>query len=255
MEAGQLNTQVNGKAKAGVLQGKIKLDLDHMEFSPLSEAEAAKVTEAVGVPLGLAVSLLEDGDGRIALNLPLSGILSKPDVDISSAVNKAIGGALKRVFPPTLAVSLLSKIGEVGRPSFDPVEFAPGSAELDATGKLYVDKIADFLTDHPKLSLKLCGRSTPQDLAQLTEAVKTEQVSKPAPEQPQQTADNKDTQGGQTELPAVSEETLKELALARKDAVRAYLIGDKGISAERVPECRSRYLADDTGNPRVVITF
>ena len=266
LESGQLDSQVTGKASGGLLKGQIQLDLDHMAFKPLSAEDAARVTDTMGVPLELAVSLLEDGAGHIALKLPLGGTLSKPDVDISSAVSKAIGGVLKRVFPPTLAVSLLSKLAKGGGPAFEPILFAPGSAELDEAGRRYVDEVAKFLKEHPKLSLKLCGRATARDLEQLRTAAaekfqaKTEERVKVMPELP----------GGATTTPAEPEpapaatqapipaavaESLKALAVQRKSVVRAYLIDTSQIEVKRVPECRSTFKADDPGKPRVEVVF
>jgi peptidoglycan hydrolase-like protein with peptidoglycan-binding domain len=262
LESGQLDTQITGKAARGILQGQVQLDLEHMEFKPLSEEDAARMTETVGVPLEMAVSLLEDGDGRIALKLPLGGTLTKPDVDISSAVNKAIGGVLKRVFPPTLAVSLLSKIAKGGGPAFDPIAFAAGSAEFDEAGRQYADKVAKFLKEHPKLTLKLCGRATAQDMAQLAalapDKTKTtsEQTAKDASvQQAEATPAKAEPSAEQSQPPAATAEILKELALKRKSVVRAYLIDTKQINAKRVPECRSSFRADDQGSPRVEIVF
>ncbi len=112
LESGQLDTTITGKAVQGGLQGKIQLELDDIAIRPLSKADAARVTGAVGVPLETAVGLLQDSNGRILLTLPVSGTLSGPDVDISSAVNKAIGGALKKVFPPTMIASMLSGVAK-----------------------------------------------------------------------------------------------------------------------------------------------
>ncbi len=260
LESGQLDTQVTGKATRGILQGQIQLDLDHMAFKPLSEEDAARMADKVGVPLEMAVSLLEDGDGHIALKLPVSGTLSKPDVDISSAVNKAIGGVLKRVFPPTLAISLLSKIAKGGGPSFEPITFAPGSAELDESGRRYADEVAKFLRERPKLSLKLCGRATTQDMARLS--VPAGDKTPSAVDQETQIATQKEAETPRTEQPqpvvpdpAQLAETLKQLALERKSVVRSYLINDQQIPAKRVPECRSTFTADDQSSPRVEILF
>ena len=262
LESGQLDTQVSSQAMAGVLQGQIQVQLDDMAFKPLSEEDAARMTDTMGVPLELAVSLLEDGNGHIALKLPLGGTLTKPDVDISSAVNKAIGGVLKRVFPPTLAVSLLSKLAKGGGPAFEPIVFAPGSAELDDAGRAYADKVAEFLQGHPKLSLKICGRATAQDLALVNAPVSegAQPVSKEQTmDQPQAQAEavppKVEVTPDRQEQQVQQAETLKELAIERKNVVRAYLIEDKQIPAKRVPECRSTYQAKDQGNPRVEIMF
>lgn len=265
LDSGQLDTKISTKVKRGLLQGGIKVDLDNITFKPLSPEDAARTTETVGVPLETAVSLLQDNDGRIALNLPVSGTLSKPDVDISSAVSKAIAGVLKRIFPPTLAVSLLSKLGKVGDDaSFEPIIFAPGSVELDATGKSYLDEVAKFMSERPKVTLKVCGRATEQDAAQLTALAESAQ---PAPQEEGETVATSETQQAETAPaeatpttppqpdPAVLEGRLKEIAVERKNVARAYLITAKGIDAKRVPECRSSYSAEDKEAPRAVVIF
>ena len=160
LDSGQLDTLASAKAEQGVLQGEIQLDLDDLAFHPLSPEDAERLAGTVGVPLETAVNLLQDNEGHIALKLPVSGPVSEPHVDISSAVNKAIGGALKKVFPPTMVASMLSGIAKGTGPSFEPIEFAPGSAELAESGKRYADGVVKLLSEHPKLSLKVCGRST-----------------------------------------------------------------------------------------------
>jgi len=264
LDSGQMDTRIEGKATGGILQGQIRLGLDHVEFKPLNEEDAARVTDVVGVPLEMAVSLLEDNSGHIALKLPVSGTLTKPDVDISSAVNKAIGGMLKRVFPPTLAVSLLSKLTQGGGPAFEPIVFTPGSAQLDEAGRSYADEVAKFLRERPKVSLKLCGRATAQDLAQLTSSAESEsETAAEASPAAEAQAEGEATQAGTENAPdqepqpdqARLADDLKELAIERKNVVRTYLVEEKKIEAGRVPECRSTYDPDDQGSPRVKISF
>ena len=247
LESGQLDTTIAGKVVQGGLQGEIQLELDDIAFRPLSKEDAERVTSTVGLPLETAVALLQDAEGRILLTLPVSGTLSEPDVDISSAVDKAIGGVLKKVFPPTMVVSLLSGITQGTSPAFEPIEFAPGSAELGEAGRRYADAVAEFLAKHPKLSLKVCGRSTAQDMNQLMTAARDAAPS---------VADSK----GQSEAkpvldPAQAEQDLAELAVERKRAVRRYLIQEKGADAKRIPECRSTFEAVDQGSPRVEISL
>jgi peptidoglycan hydrolase-like protein with peptidoglycan-binding domain len=259
LDSGQLDTTVSAKSSRGLLQGMIKLDLDQLEFKPLSEEDSARLADKVGLPLEMAVSLLQDGDGHIALRLPVSGTLSQPDVDISSAVSKAIGGVFRRVFPPTMVISLLSRLAKGGGPSFEPIVFAPASAELDDAGRGYADEVAMILKERPKLSLKICGRSTSQDMQQLKAQAQSkasaETGAKAAPEQQVEKTPNTEPAPEIKLDPAQLAEDLKELALARKSVVRAYLINNKGIDASRVRECRSTFEASDRDGPRVEIAM
>ncbi len=249
LESGQLDTAAGAKAENGSLQGKIRIGADDITFRPLSKKEAEQLTETMGMPLETAVGLLQDNKGHIGLELPVSGTLNQPDVDISSAVNKAIGGALAKVFPPTMIASMLSNAEKGTGPAFEPIEFLPGSAELDEAGKRYADDLAKLLAEHPKLSLKVCSRLTVQDLDKLM----TSETTAPTD------TDNK-TQATPTEaqpesLSAETAQALTELAVERQRIVRRYLIREKGADTKRVGECRSTLEATDQGTPRVEISL
>jgi len=246
LESGQLDTAIAGKVVQGGLQGEVQIELDDIAFRPLSKEDAERMTSTVGVPLETAVGLLQDDDGRILLKLPVSGTLSKPDVDISSAVDKAIGGALKKTFPPAMVASLLSGVAKGTGPAFEPIEFMPGSAELSEAGKSYADAVAEFLAERPKLSLRVCGRSTAPDMKRLMADTESAEGSK--------------GEAGQSEAKPVldsaqAEQVLVELAVERKQAVRRYLIQEKGADVKRVHECRSTFEAADQGSPRVEISL
>ena len=144
---------------------------------------------------------------------------------------------------------MLTGIAKGTAPSFEPIEFAPGSGELGEAGRRYADDIADLLAEHPKLSLKVCGRSTALDLGHTGDGTRgvtqatdgTKREGDPAPE-----------------AVTVSEQVkqaLAELAVERKRAVRRYLIEEKGADPKRVPECRSTFEAGDQGRPRVEISL
>jgi len=250
LESGQLDTAAEAKAENGSLQGKIQIGADDITFRPLSKKEAEQLTETIGMPLEKAVGLLQDNKGHIGLELPVSGTLNQPNVDISSAVNKAIGGALAKVFPPTMIAAMLSNAEKGTGPVFEPIEFLPGSAELDEAGKRYADDLAELLAEHPKLSLRVCSRLTVQDLDKLMTSETTA---------PSSGTDNK-TQATPAEaqpepLSAEATQALTELAVERQRVVRRYLIREKGADTKRVGECRSTLEATDQGTPRVEISL
>ncbi len=247
LDSGQLDTVVSAKAERGVLQGEIQLELDDLAFQPLSPEDAERISGTVGVPLETAVDLLQDSEGRIELKLPVSGPVTQPKVDVSSAVNKAIGGALKKVFPPTMVASMLSGVAKGAAPGFEPIEFAPGSAELSESGKRYAEGVVTLLSERPKLSLKVCGRSTAQDLEQLTTA--GENAAEGGAKRSRKTGTKQEQDLEE------AKQALTELAVERQQVVRRYLIQERGADAKRLPECRSTFDAADAGPPRVEISL
>ena len=83
-----LSPALLGELRARLFFGQ--LELDDLAFQPLSPEDAERLSGTVGVPLETAVNLLQDSEGRIKLKLPVSGPVNQPEVDVSSAVNKAI---------------------------------------------------------------------------------------------------------------------------------------------------------------------
>ena len=250
LESGRLDTTTKVKAAQGNLQGEIQLSLADTGLRPSSKANARRVTEEVGIPLEMAVDLLKDVDGRIALSLPITGRVSKPDVDFGPAIDKAIGNVLKTAFPPTLIASMLASLADSSGPPFVSIEFSPASAELNQGGKSSADSLAKLLSEHPELSLKLCGRFTARDRNAVTSAAKIHS---------RQEANAKGLSGESSASPVLdqteAEPAFTELAAERTRAVRRYLTAEKGVDAARVSECRPTFEAADQGRPRVDVSL
>jgi len=101
MESGQLNLGAVATAKQSVLDGRLDVNLRNLELGSLSPEDAKKLAGAVGMPVQTAVGLLQDSDKNIKLKVPVSGTVNDPEIDLSDAVRKAVGGALTSLFPPT----------------------------------------------------------------------------------------------------------------------------------------------------------
>jgi hypothetical protein len=242
--SGQFNSGLDVKANQGVLDGVVKIHIEDLEFTPLSEADAKRLSEKAGVPIETAVKLLKDPKGNIDLALPVTGTVVEPSVDISSAITKAIGNTLKAVFPPTLIVSMLSSVKEGGSQTFKPVLFASGSSELSNEARKYLDELATLLKKRPTLSLHICGRATPDDFKEVT-LISIKLPPDPKPEQIEERQRLLKTHGSK----------LLELATERTRIVRRYLITDKKLNATQVSECRLSFNPDDAEPPRVIVTL
>ena len=244
LESGQFSTNTEATAKKGNLDGAIKLDVQDLVFKPLSEEDAKRLSSTAGFPIQTAVGLLQDSKGRINLNFPVGGTIVKPDVDISSAINKAIGSTLKNVFPPTMIAEMLSSKGdEGGGVTFESIKYKPGSTELDAAARKYVDKLVTLLQERPILTLNVCGVTNAEDFFKLTLI----NINKPT--KTQAAADQR------LKLIETHKPKLLELADQRTHAVRRYMITEKGLDAKRVGECRPKFDIDDKGPPRVDVSL
>jgi peptidoglycan hydrolase-like protein with peptidoglycan-binding domain len=249
LDGGRLDLKARAETLAGDLTGELDLVLDQLAFQPATGTDAERMTGTLGLPLAVAVNLLADADGRIALKLPITGTPSRPNVDIGPAVGKAVGGALKAVFPATLVVATLDGLTKGGSPSLEAVEFAPGSDALTQSGKGYVESVAKLLKQHPRLRVRVCGRATAADM----QALARQQGSPPAStgRPPQAT----EREAVRPIAPAEQDQVLLALAISRQRNLTKYLVDRLGGDADRVSECVAVVEADDRAAPRVEVLF
>jgi hypothetical protein len=253
VDGGRLDAATEVKTADGNLQGDVRLEIDQLALQPPQAADAERVGGTIGVSLQTAAELLSDGDGRILLTLPITGTPASPDIDIGPAVNKAIGGVLQQVFPPTLVVSMLAGLTKGNAPSLEAIEFAPGSANLTITGRRYADDVAKLLEQKPRLSLKVCGRACAKDSKAL-------QVKAGLARRDAEAGQRRDATSGAAPMPpmptdAPDEQALHELAVERQRILTRYLIERAGVDADRVSECRSTFDPKDKGHPRAEVLF
>jgi hypothetical protein len=117
-----------------------------------------KVPESsADLPVKLAVALLADQHGVIDVDLPVSGSINDPQFSLGGLIWKAITNLIVKAVtaPFHLIASAFGGSGE----ELSRIEFAPGSATLDATAQASLDKVAQALVDRPGLSLTVTGES------------------------------------------------------------------------------------------------
>jgi hypothetical protein len=129
-----------------------KLDAEqHFVIDQLQLGEAVESPDAVHLPLKLAVALLKDRNGVIDLPLPITGSLDDPQFKIGPIIWHALVNLLeKAVTAPFAAIGRLFG-GHGDEMKF--IDFAPGSAELDASSKQKLDGLTKALQEHNQLQL------------------------------------------------------------------------------------------------------
>jgi hypothetical protein len=125
--------------------------------------------QQIGLPLTLAIALMKDYRGNIALALPVRGDLASPTFSLRSAVWQAVVQAIKgAVLSPLNALGrVLLRDGRIERFDLEPIPFPPGSRVLDATGTARVAQVARVLQTRPDLALAIRGTLAPDDLEPL----------------------------------------------------------------------------------------
>jgi hypothetical protein len=134
----------------------------------------------MSVPVKLGISLLTDAEGRITIDFPIEADFNDPKFAITSA----IGSAVKAVTAEAVKspFRLLSKIGggKGGEEGDDQgyIDFAPGSAELDAAASERLKALSSGLGQRPQIRLVVAGVwDETADAATLREAALEKQLA------------------------------------------------------------------------------
>ncbi|HEY6457075.1 MAG TPA: DUF748 domain-containing protein [Steroidobacteraceae bacterium] len=122
----------------------------HIVVDQLQLGDKVESPDAINLPLKLAISLLKDRNGVIDLDLPVTGSLDDPQFRIGPIIWKVFVNLLEKAV--TAPFSLLGHLFG-GGDHVNIVEFAPGSAALDATAKARLDSITKALDARPGLEL------------------------------------------------------------------------------------------------------
>ena len=151
IEKGKLSVKIAYKIENDQLTAQNNVVLDQLTFgAPVNSPDAIKA------PVLLAVSLLKDRNGVIDINLPISGSLSDPQFSIGGIVVKVIVNLIVKAVTSPFAL-LGSLFGSEA--DLDHVAFEPGLATLSDTARGKLDTLGKALTDRPALKLEVTGRT------------------------------------------------------------------------------------------------
>ncbi len=150
-----------------IANGKLFLDLNYniidsqmvgensIIVKKLELGEDVESEEAIDLPLGLAIALLEDSDGVIDLELPVSGDMNNPEFSYGHIIFKAFFNLLTKAV--TAPFSLLGAMLGIDGDALEYVEFEPGSSVVLPPEQEKLDKLSKALIKRPKLQLALHG--------------------------------------------------------------------------------------------------
>lgn len=164
-------TPYSGKfAGYRIRKGRLDLDLHYVITKGQLKAENKVVVEqlqlgervdspdAVDLPIRLAVALLKDTQGRISIELPVSGDLNNPQFSVMPIVWQTMRNlVLRAAQAPFKFIGGLIAGG--GSQDLGTVAFAPGSSDLSTAAKGDLDKLAAALKQRPELRLEIEGTS------------------------------------------------------------------------------------------------
>ncbi len=113
--------------------------------------------DALDIPLGLAVALLKDANGKIDIDLPVSGNVDNPEFSYAGVVWSALGNLLvKIVLSP---FSFLANLLGIEASELESIRFLEGRSDLTPPEIQRVEKLAEALALRPELQLVVKGVS------------------------------------------------------------------------------------------------
>ncbi|NVK44375.1 MAG: DUF748 domain-containing protein [Oceanospirillaceae bacterium] len=250
IDSGQLSVEADGTLSDRQLAGSNNIRLNRVKLERVDAGQSAELAKELSMPLETALELLQDKNDNIELDVPISGSLDSPDFGYQSVINiivekgvkTAAMGFLSNALQPYGALITLagmaadaSKTGSAIE--LAPVEFQPGSAELDGTANDYLNKITQMMQERKGLRLNLCGQAVIRDRSVLQPVLAEEQAAASEPLD-------------QAGLDAELKRRLQALADARAAAVKDYL--DEQVDGERLFLCFSRLALEEAESQPVV---
>jgi Domain of Unknown Function (DUF748) len=244
LESGQFSLASEFSIQRDLLSSQHHIDIDQLSLRAEHQDSMTKLTHQLTMPLDQAVDLLRDGENHIHLEVPVTGELNNPDVDLQQVINTALKGAMKKA-SLTMLTTLLQPYGamisiaqmageEMTKVRLEPVVFSQGQASIDVASIDYVNKVGAMIKARPSLKIKLCAMTNVEDLnflkAQSSAAVKrSAEVEVSAAQQPL----NDD----------VFREKLQQLGLNRARSLKDYLQSEIGIESSQLLMCLPKHLS------------
>lgn len=162
IEAGKLSVDLGYKIKQQQLLGTNKFVINKIKLG-----EKVESADAADLPLDLAIAILEDSNGVIDLDLPISGRLDNPTFSYSGIFWKAFRNVLTKIV--TAPFSVLGKLFGGDDENFDGILFDAGVSEISPPE---LEKLANMSKALDKRQSLILGIVPSYHLALDTQAIK-----------------------------------------------------------------------------------
>lgn len=148
---GRLNLDLHYLITKGQLKAENKLVVEQLQLG-----EKVDSPDAVDLPIKLAIALLKDTDGKISIELPITGDLNNPQFSVMPIVWQTLRNlVLRAAQAPFKFIGGLISGG--GAEDLGTVSFAPGSSELSPEAQKALTTLAAALKERPALRLEIEG--------------------------------------------------------------------------------------------------
>ncbi|MEG0634574.1 MAG: DUF748 domain-containing protein [Pseudomonas sp.] len=148
---GRLNLDLHYVITKGQLKAENKVVVEQLQLG-----EKVDSADAVDLPIRLAIALLKDTDGKISIELPVTGDLNNPQFSVMPIVWQTLRNLVVRA-----ATAPFKFIGGLvtggGSEDLGNVSFAAGSSTLSKDAESALNSLAKALKERPALRLEIEG--------------------------------------------------------------------------------------------------
>ncbi len=148
IDSGKLSVDLEYKIKNRKLFGENKFVINTIKLG-----ERVDSRDAFNLPLDLAIVLMEDSQGVIDIDLPISGSLDDPQFSYGKIIWKAIVNVLSKVV--TAPFRALGKLLGISAEQMEAVAFDPGMSTLSPPEQEKLKSVAGALAKKAALTLKI----------------------------------------------------------------------------------------------------
>ncbi|KAA0944898.1 DUF748 domain-containing protein [Pseudomonas sp. ANT_H14] len=148
---GRLNLDLHYIITNGQLKAQNKVVVEQLQLG-----EKVDSADAVDLPIRLAIALLKDTDGKISIELPVTGDLNNPQFSVMPIVWQTLRNlVLRAAQAPFKFIGGLITGG--GSEDLGTVSFAAGSSDLSKDSESALNTLAKALKERPALRLEIEG--------------------------------------------------------------------------------------------------
>ncbi|SEL06485.1 protein of unknown function [Colwellia chukchiensis] len=234
IESGQLDLKLAAGLDGQQLSGELDLLLRGVEMIAANDYEMSLAKDTSSVPFNVALGMLKDSDGNVALSLPLKGDISSPSFGFSGfltllvkqATMSAAKDYLLTTFVPYASVlKVAMAAGEYAlKLRINDLHYAPGETELTPEQIEFSRQMSVMLAERGAINVKLCPIATSSDLelVEQEKANSTEHITR-----------------------------LMALAQQRVDLFKAYMVEQLNVPSARLLFCTPQIDSKKGATPRI----
>jgi hypothetical protein len=154
---GKLDLSMNYRIADNQLKASHKILVQRFDFGDRVESK-----DALNLPFGFALALLEDSRGQINISVPVSGDMSKPDFHLFQLIGRVFRNFFFKIItkPFSILGSMMGE-GESSSEELGYIRFLPGKSDLAETEKAKLLLIIKALNERSMLRLEVSGTYDP----------------------------------------------------------------------------------------------